>query len=190
MDDSRFDALARTFSHARSRRAVLGTLLAGTLGLFDLADATAKKSCPPCKKRKNGRCTRKKPNDTPCPDGTCQDGRCIPSVDESSEPPPEPTPTCPAGECSRTRPCGPDCACLDIGSGNRRCLAIGTCSGAGVCERGTCGSGCTCVNPGGAKTGCVSVEGCPTGQCSGDSCGPDCICVGVGAAARCASIAP
>jgi hypothetical protein len=183
MDDFRFDALARTFTHARSRRAVLGTLLAGTLGLLDLADTSAKKRCPPCKKRKHGRCTGKQPNDTPCPGGTCQDGHCVASVQQERR-------TCPAGECSRSLPCGADCACLDIGGGNRRCLAVGTCAGVGFCERGTCGSGCTCVNPGGAKTGCVSVEGCPTGNCSGDSCGPDCICVGVGAAARCASIVP
>src|SRR5215216_22621 len=138
MDDSRFDALARTFTHARSRRAVLGTLLAGTLGLFELAETTATKRCPPCKKRRHGRCTGKRPNGTQCPGGTCRDGRCKLSGESSppespptEPPPPEPPPTCPAGECSRTRPCGPDCACLDIGSGNRRCLAIGTCSGVG-----------------------------------------------------------
>jgi hypothetical protein len=184
MDQNRFDALTRTYGTVRTRRAALSMLMAGTLGLFDLADATAKKSCPPCKKRKNGRCTRKKPNDTPCPGGTCQDGRCEPFVIE------EEPPTCPAGECSRSRPCGPGCACLKIGSERRRCLAVGTCSGLGFCERGACGSGCTCVNPGGGKTGCVSVEGCPTGNCTEDSCGPRCICVGVGAASRCASIVP
>ena len=188
MDDSRFDALARTVTHARSRRAVLGTLLAGTLGLGGLADATAKKRCPPCKKRKHGRCkANKQLNGTACLSGSgaCQDGRCR---QVSSEEQPS---TCPTGECSRSKPCGADCACLDIGGGTRRCLAVGTCSGVGSCERGTCGSGCTCVNPGGAKTGCVSVQGCPTGPCTSDTaCGPDCICVGVGAAARCASIVP
>jgi hypothetical protein len=180
MDDSRFDALARTFTRVRSRRTVLSTLLAGTLGLHGIADTTAKKRCPPCKKRRHGRCRGKKPDGTVCPGGRCQGGRCISSVEQS--------PTCPAGECSRKNPCGPGCVCLDTGGGNRRCLAVGTCSGVGVCERGTCGSGCTCVNPGGAKTGCASVEGCPTGNCTEDSCGSDCICVGVDAASRCTSI--
>jgi hypothetical protein len=190
MDDSRFDALTRAFTTARSRRAALGTLLGGTLGLLGLADTSARKSCPPCKKRKHGKCkANKRLNGTACPGGTCQDGRCR-QVSSEEQPPPEPSPTCPAGECSRKIPCGPGCACLDIGGGTRRCLAVGACSGVGPCERGTCGSGCTCVNPGGAKTGCVSVEGCPPGNCSGDSCGPDCICVGVGTASRCASIVP
>ena len=191
MDQNRFDALTRTYSTVRSRRAALGMLLAGTLSLFDLAETTATKSCPPCKKRKHGRCTRKKPNDTPCPGGTCQDGHCKLTVAEEQPPEEEPKPTCPAGECSRSRPCGPDCVCLDIGGGNRRCLAAGTCSGVGPCERGTCGPDCTCVNPGGAKTGCASVAGCPTGQCTSDTdCGSACICVGIGNAARCASVVP
>ena len=187
MDDSRFDALARTFTHAHSRRAVFGTLLAGALGLRGIADTTAKKRCSPCKKRKHGRCTGKKPNNTPCPDGSCQDGRCVRS---DAPVPAEEPPTCPAGECSRSKPCGPGCECLKIGGERRRCLAVGTCSGLESCDRGTCGSGCTCVNPGGARTGCVSVEGCPTGNCTEDSCGPRCICVGVGATAQCASIVP
>jgi hypothetical protein len=188
MDQNRFDTLTRTISTVGSRRAALGTLLAGTLGLLDLAETSARKACPPCKKRKHGKCkANKKLNDEPCPDGKCQSGVCVRS---DAPAPTEEPPTCPAGECSRSKPCGPGCECLKIGGERRRCLAVGTCSGLESCDRGTCGSGCTCVNPGGAKTGCVSVEGCPTGNCTEDSCGPRCICVGVGAAARCASIVP
>jgi hypothetical protein len=196
MDDSRFDGLTRAFITARSRRAALSTLLGGTFGLLGLADTTAKKSCPPCKKRKHGKCkANKQLNDTPCPSGTCQDGRCVASTEPDSEPPPEPTPepppTCPAGECSRKNPCGDGCACLDIGGGTRRCLAVGTCSGVGECGWGTCGSGCTCVNPGGGRSGCASVVGCPPGLCTSNTdCGPDCLCVGAGNAARCASVVP
>ena len=206
MDDSRFDTLARTILRAHSRRAVLGTLLAGTLGLGGLADATARKRCRPCTTRKHGRCkATKRLNGTACRggSGTCQDGRCkqVSSVEQppTGDPPPtgnppptgDPPLTCPTGDCSRKTPCGDGCACLAIGGGSHRCLAVGTCSGVGDCAQGTCGSGCTCVNPGGRKSGCVATGTCPTelGQCTPTNgyCGPDCICVGVGAAARCAS---
>jgi hypothetical protein len=191
MDDSRFDSLARTVTHARSRRAVLGTLLAGTLGLHGRADTTARKRCAPCKTRKHGRCkATKQLNGTACLSGrgTCQDGRCRQVSSEEQPPTVDPPATCPTGDCSRSRPCGSDCACLDIGGGTRRCLAVGPCAGVGACERGTCGSGCTCVNPGGAKTGCASTVGCPPVHCTSDTdCGSDCICVGIGNAARCVS---
>ena len=138
MDESGFDALTRAFTNARSRRGALSALLGGTVGLLGLADTTArkhgshrttKKSCPPCQKRKHGKCRGKQPNDTVCQDaasrpGKCQDGSCV----VSSDPPPDPTPTCPAGVCSKNS-CGSGCACLNIGGGTRRCLAKGTCSG-------------------------------------------------------------
>ena len=47
MDQNQFDTLTRTVSTVRSRRAALGTLLAGTLGLLDLAETNARKACPP-----------------------------------------------------------------------------------------------------------------------------------------------
>jgi hypothetical protein len=191
MHDSRFDALTRAVTTAHSRRGALSTLLGGALGLLGLAETTARKKghhttkheCPPCTKRKHGKCkATKRLQGTGCPGGTCQDGACVLSVEQTT--------TCPTGACSRSRPCGSGCVCLDIGGSTKRCLAVGTCSGVGVCERGSCGSGCTCVNPGGGKTGCVSVGECPAGRCSGDSCGPNCICVGDGAATRCASVVP
>ena len=75
MDQHRFDTLTRTISTVRSRRAALGTLLAGTLGLLDLAETSAKKACSTCKKRKHGKCkANKQLNDKPCPDGS--DGTC------------------------------------------------------------------------------------------------------------------
>jgi len=184
MDQNRFDTLTRTISTVRSRRAALGTLLAGTLGLLDLAETSARKACPPCKKRKNGKCKAlKRLNGSECPGGRCQSGVCAPVVSEE-----QPPPTCPAGECSRKNPCGDGCVCLDIGGGTRRCLTQGTCSGVGDCESGTCGAGCTCVNPGGLRSGCASTVGCPTVTCTSNSdCGSECTCVGTGAAARCVS---
>jgi hypothetical protein len=185
VDQHRFDTLTRTISTVRSRRAALGTLLAGTLGLLDLAETSARKACPPCTKRKHGKCKAiKRLNGTDCPGGTCGNGTCVLSVEQ--------TPTCPAGACSRDNPCGSGCVCLDIGGGTKRCLALGTCSGAGDCASGSCGSGCTCVNPGGRKSGCASTVGCPTVKCTANSdCGSDCLCINPGTnAARCVSRVP
>ena len=190
MDQNRFDTLTRTITTVGSRRAALGTLLAGTLGLLDLAETSARKACPPCKKRKHGKCkANKKLNDEPCPDGKCQSGVCVRS---DAPAPTEEPPTCPAGECSRNSPCGSGCVCLDIGGGTKRCLALGTCSGAGDCASGSCGSGCTCVNPGGRRSGCASTVGCPDVKCTANSdCGSDCLCINPGTnAARCVSRVP
>jgi hypothetical protein len=194
VDQHRFDTLTRTISTVRSRRAALGTLLAGTLGLLDLAETSAKKACSTCKKRKHGKCkANKQLNDKPCPDGsggTCHSGVCVKS--SSEETPPEPSPTCPAVACSRNSPCGSGCVCLDIGGGTKRCLALGTCSGAGDCASSSCGSGCTCVNPGGRRSGCASTVGCPDVKCTSHSeCGSDCLCINPGTnAARCVSRVP
>jgi hypothetical protein len=194
MHDARFDALTRAVTSAHSRRGALSTLLGGTLGLLGLAETTArkhrshhttKKSCPPCTKRKHGKCKAiKRLNGTDCPSGMCRDGSCVLSVEQ--------TPTCPAGACSRNSPCGSGCVCLDIGGGTKRCLALGTCSDAGDCTAGSCGSGCTCVNPGGRKSGCASTVGCPTVKCTANSdCGSDCLCINPGTnAARCVSRVP
>jgi hypothetical protein len=184
VNPDRFDTLTRTVGTTRSRRAALGTLLAGTLDLLDLVETSAKQACPPCMKRKHGKCKATKHlNDTACSGGTCRDGRCLPTEDQPR--------TCPLGKCSRKKSCGPGCACLAIGGGTHRCLALGTCSGRGRCEWGTCGADCTCVNPGGSKARCVSTAGCPEEQCTADAdCGSACRCVGVGNAARCASIVP
>jgi hypothetical protein len=191
VDQHRFDTVTRTISTVRSRRAALGTLLAGTLGLLDLAETSAKKACATCKKRKHGKCkANKQLNNKSCPDGsggTCQNGVCVKS--SSEETPPEPPPTCPTGACSRNSPCGSGCVCLDIGGGTKRCLTLGTCSDAGDCASGSCGSGCTCVNPGGRRSGCASTVGCPDVKCTSHSeCGSDCLCINPGTnAARCVS---
>ncbi len=59
MDADRFDALARALTAAGFRRRALAAALAGSLGLLGLTyleDVTAR-NCPPCKKRKNGKCS-------------------------------------------------------------------------------------------------------------------------------------
>jgi hypothetical protein len=205
MDDSRFDALTRGFTNARSRRGALSALLGGTLGLLGLAGTTAKKSksngegmkksCPSCRKRKAGKCKGKKADGTGCENGgQCHNGSCIspaqaappPPGDDSS--PPLLSRTCPAGQCTSDNYCGPGCVCLDIGGVNRRCLAAGTCSAEPCSTVDSCGPKCTCINPAGGKTRCASAGACPAGTCSEGSCGADCLCVGVGAATRCASV--
>src|SRR5687768_13634704 len=102
MDGSTFDALTRTLTIAGSRRHTLGGLLAGALGLLGSRpeDAAAKKKpCPPCKKRKKGKCKKKLPDGTACAGGTCQRGRCVPTL----------PPVCPP---ESPTPCGGNYCCL------------------------------------------------------------------------------
>jgi hypothetical protein len=76
----RFDTLTRSLTTAGSRRralAALGGALGTALSGSVVDGAAAKKKCPPCKKRKQGTCKKKKPNGSTCPGGTCQGGRCV-----------------------------------------------------------------------------------------------------------------
>ena len=88
-DNSQFDALTRTLVTSGSRRTLLG--LVAALG-FGVADAEAKKKkkkkpCPPCKKRKKGKCKATLPDGSACSGGTCQGGTCL-----AVSPPPSPPP--------------------------------------------------------------------------------------------------
>jgi hypothetical protein len=85
MDDSRFDALARTLATAGSRRRALGGLLAGTLGLAGWPlgeDAAAHNLKAKCKK-KSGEAKKK-----------CLKKAKKHAAAHASEPPPPPPPTC------------------------------------------------------------------------------------------------
>jgi hypothetical protein len=83
MDGSDFDALARSLTATGSRRQALAAVLIGALSLvrggFSVQEAEAKKKkCPPCKKRKRGKCKGKKPDGTVCgPDQVCAGGACV-----------------------------------------------------------------------------------------------------------------
>jgi hypothetical protein len=140
MDDSRFDSLARSLGTAGSRRRALGGLLAGTLGLLGSRTehaAAKKKPCPPCKKRKQGKCKKKLPEGTGCTDssgrgGTCQGGSCVAAV---APPPPDPCAGQPPGA-----PCPPcdrrGTTCLPGNSRSDACCSgtcLGTNTGPGVC---------------------------------------------------------
>lgn len=83
MDSRQFDGLARAWATGRTRRSVLSMGGGGALSLVALGETDARKKqrrktpCPPCKKRKKGKCKKKRPNGTTCPEGTCERGRCV-----------------------------------------------------------------------------------------------------------------
>jgi hypothetical protein len=123
MDGFHFDTLTRTLTVAASRRQTLGSLLGGALGLLGsrAEEAAAKKKCPPCKKRKQGKCKGKKPDGTACSGGSCQSGRCVPTL------------SCSSGYT----PCGQQC--VDLRDNTQHCGACFTvCSPGKVCCSGTC----------------------------------------------------
>jgi hypothetical protein len=108
MDPDRFAALTRRLPHGLTRRRGLGLL--ASLGLPGLvapesAAARKKKPCPPCKKRKEGKCKGRKPDGTPCPGGTCQGGQCTTAL--------APSPVCPA-PCPFCRVCNPATAQCEV----------------------------------------------------------------------------
>jgi hypothetical protein len=123
MDGSRFDRLTIRLMAPGSRRRALGGLLTGALGLLSTQTehaAAKKKPCPPCKKRKAGKCKKKKPDGTVCSGGTCQSGRCIPA------------PTCTDGLKNGTE------TDIDCGGGCPRCPSSKRCAGAADCASGFC----------------------------------------------------
>ena len=123
MDGFRFDALTRALSSAGSRRA-LAAGFAGALGMLPRVapdDAAArKKPCPPCKKRKQGKCKKKLPDGTACPNGgTCQSGRCVAATPGG----------CPSGQ----KPCAGRCIPSNQCCTNSDCPALRP-----SCEQGAC----------------------------------------------------
>ena len=189
MDAHRFDAITRRFM---TRRTGVGLGVAGLLGIVvPAADAKKKKPCPPCKKRKKGKC-KPQPNGTPCGGGlVCQNGACACPADQK----PcgtgcVPTSTCctngapgcrlPAvctnGTCEdcRNQTCvnGTDCCTQVCGNGTCTCLAKG-----GQCkdDRWCCGGTCDLLFPGASsgicgcgKAGalCGAPQDCCSGTCS------------------------
>jgi hypothetical protein len=177
MDAGRFDTLARSLTAARSRRGALAAALAGLLGMrgLDLAEARKKKGCPPCKRRKQGKCKKKKPDGTACPGGTCHGGRCT---------------TCSDGIKNGSETgvdCGGNCPRCATGQGctSRNDCASALCSG-GTCQTcevasDDCGSdangNCNCrqTHPDGAK---VCIKNTGTGDmCDNSACPPGAFCI-------------
>jgi hypothetical protein len=136
MDHDRFDTLTRNLVRAASRRGLLSRFASSALAamLFTPGDEAAAKSCPPCRKKKRGRCRKKRPDGTPCGAcRACQDGRCadlplgtscgtgkscqggVCAACDSGLTPCTPGPgnTCCSGKCSQAQPdvflCEPHC---------------------------------------------------------------------------------
>ena len=146
MDSDRFDTMTRILHNARARRNALVTLLglSGSVG-FSLAETVAakkKKSCPPCKKRKKGKCKKKLPDGAACAGGTCQSGTCVA--------PPAP-PSC-VGQPDNA-PCGSDGRCrLGECQPHPTCLGIdGNCTSPGA---QCCSDSCAPFPPQGSFCGC------------------------------------
>jgi hypothetical protein len=138
----RFGALARRLAVTASRRGLLARLttgLAATIALAD-RDGVVAKSCPPCRKKKHGRCKKKRRDGAPCGNNNrCRNGHCDPNA-------------CTA-DCSGTpgpRPCGPpgsSCQCVNVVEGTSACVKNQpgeACGTETVCNPGLiCGIPCT-----------------------------------------------
>jgi hypothetical protein len=168
MDEPTFDRLTRSLTLAGSRRGALGGLLIGMLSLVGTQTehvAAKKKPCPPCKKRKKGKCRGTLPNGTACTGGACQGGRCIAAT---------------PGPCDGL---ANDALCS---GGTGRCLN-GSCNPPPPCKAvaGTCtiGSDCctgTCRDADGSCRGfapdnaaCRADADCGSGLCIGYRCAPN-----------------
>jgi hypothetical protein len=158
MDAERFDTLARIISTAGSRRRAVATAVGGALTLFGLVDsheaaAKKKKACPPCKKRKKGKCKGKLPDGTGCPGGSCRAGSCI----AASPPPPPPCAAtgCPYGDVCQGQVCV-------------NCLGA-PCVNNGQCCTNFCAAftACACAFGNfGPDFGCTSNAQCCNGSCN------------------------
>jgi hypothetical protein len=177
VDERAFDSFAAAVGLSATRRAALPVLFSGLL-LLHPGNSTArkrrrqhragdrrrkhrhdarserkrKKRCPPCKKRKKGKCKGRLPDGSACPGGICLSGNCC-------------TPTC-AGKVCGDDGCGGSC---------------GTCGTGHTCQSGTCVLGCSsgftdcggrCVDLQTDARHCGACEQtCNTGQvCVGGAC--------------------
>jgi hypothetical protein len=178
MDGPRFDRFTRTFTNARSRRETLASLLGGTLGLVGLTQTEAKKKkpCPPCKKRKHGKCKITLSDGAACTGGTCQGGRCVLA-------------TCSDGAKNGSESdvdCGGSCPRCANG---KRCVTSNDCTNA--CKTGTC-QACTttpeCGSDGDGQCSCdtrlISGETICTSQ-NGRGSAQSCVSAGCAAGTVC-----
>jgi hypothetical protein len=188
VDGFSFDALTRTLMTAGSRRRALTGVVSGTLGLVlgasVIDEAEAAKKCPPCKKRKKGKCKKKLPDGTACRGGSCQSGRCVVSACV-----PEPQLATCHGRCGTwINNCGQIVPCFTCTDG-KQCLSNGSCAALCDFDLQNCPAGCFCGLPstevssrcisGAAATceeipqSCTSSAQCPQGQhCQDVPCGP------------------
>lgn len=198
MDGTCFDTMTRRLSLASSRRRALGGVLLGALGLvgMDAEPTTAKKKpCPPCKKRKKGKCKGTLPDGSACDGGQCQGGACValavPPGPPPASPPPTPGPTCSDGikngretdvDCG-----GPDCPPCAL---DQVCIYSGDCR-TGNCDDREC-EGCSSnfncgFDPDGARCTCVAGI-CYSSGATGETCQASATCGSVDACMRTSGI--
>jgi hypothetical protein len=78
MDAASFDRLSRVLASGITRRQLAAAI--GIAAPWALPrHRAAAKHCPPCRQKKHGRCTKHRPNGTPCgePCLECRKGRCV-----------------------------------------------------------------------------------------------------------------
>jgi hypothetical protein len=140
--------------------------------------SSGKKNCPPCKKRKHGKCKKKEPDGTACEGGTCRGGSCVQAVPPPGDPcsqsggfhcgalccPEKSFPVC----------CAPD-ANPDYAScwppGYQCCMPLGggACAPDEVCCPRRFGLRALCSNPARGERCCEAVEsGGSGGFCAAD----------------------
>jgi hypothetical protein len=95
----------------------------GLRGLVPHGEAQAKKRCPPCRKKKHGKCKKKRPDGAPCgTGGQCQGGSCV--VSTISVAPDYNVCTLDCAD-AKQQPCGPagsSCVCVNRGEGVGACV--------------------------------------------------------------------
>ena len=159
MDGPTFDVLTRSLSTTRSRRRAVVAELTGVLGQAlasagEDAAAKKKKPCPPCKKRKQGKCKKKLPDGTACGGGTCQSGSCVPVG-------------CPSGQ----KLCAGTCIASGLCCNNAECPADRP-----ICYDGSCDP-CLPIYTFGVAQNCES-----SAQCCGTASGVPAVCCQISAA--------
>ena len=147
MNDDRFDALTRALAAISSRRDQFSRLIAAlvlSLPLAFGADDAGAKPCPPCRRKRKGKCKKKQRNGAPCGNGgRCRNGRCdhnVCTLDCTGEPGPQ-----------RCGPPGSSCQCVNVVEGANACVKRqqgDACGTETVCDPGQiCGIPCTTYLP-------------------------------------------
>ena len=187
MDPDRFDILARSFGSELARRAALGGLLVGPLGLLGLADieSAAARACKKIKdKKKRKKCLAKANGPTNPPPS------CKPASTSCGPPSNTTDATCCSGSCLGTGPSQPGLCGKSLVGG--RCYTHADCSQAN-CVGSTCGKGATgalCTQPSDCVSGlCVNftcftcpsgMQFCPASQTCRQCCSPQTACTVAG----------
>ena len=147
MNGIRFDALTHALTAVSPRRDHLRRLFAGLLLGLPLAignDEAEARRCPPCWKRRKGKCRKKRRNGAPCGNGgRCRNGRCDHNVC---------TMDCPGDlEPQACGPAGSDCQCVNVVEGASACVKSQpgeACGTETVCNPSLiCGIPCTTYLP-------------------------------------------